>query len=86
MTKFAEHFATIVNGEISLLAQAYPPHELLPNQIMLTLKEYNLLKSVRGIDEARALLNSVEYKIWELEDLKVESLGPAHDDSSDLPE
>jgi hypothetical protein len=71
MPKFAEFFASLDdNGGVVLVAQAYPPHELLPNQIMLTPKEYSLLKSVRGVDEAYALLRSIGFKIGEVLDAK----------------
>lgn len=67
MSRYAEFFASIKNGKIILLGDATPAHELLPNQITLTEKEYRLLRVVQSIEEAEALLKSVQWKIGELE-------------------
>lgn len=67
MPKFANYFATVSeDGRITLIGDATPAHELLPNQIMLTEKEYYLLRVVKSLDEAKALLRSIDYKIGEL--------------------
>lgn len=71
MPKFANYFATVSDdGRITLLSNATPAHELLPNQIMLTEKEYYLLRVVNSLDEAKALLGSIDYKIGELKNGK----------------
>ena len=67
MTRFAEYFATLMDGKMVSVTSATPAHELLPNQVMLTEKEYRLLRVVQSIAEAEALLNSVKWKIEELE-------------------
>jgi hypothetical protein len=64
MARFAELFATLnTKGKVGSVTSAYPPHELSENQIPLTPKEYALLRAVKSIEEAKALLDSVEYKI-----------------------
>lgn len=67
MPRFAEYFATLRDGKMVSVTSATPAHELLPNQVMLTEKEYKLLRVVQSIAEAEALLNSVKWKIAELE-------------------
>ena len=46
MTKTAERFASVVNGRLVALTEAFPPHELKDNQIELTRDEFTLLKSL----------------------------------------
>lgn len=67
MPKFANFFATIRDGKIVMITDATPAHELEENQIMLTYKEYALLRVVDNIEEAKALMDSISYKIGELD-------------------
>lgn len=47
--KTAEFFATLDDaGDVVLITQATPPHELLSNQIELTADEFRLLKAFHG--------------------------------------
>lgn len=73
MPRYANYFATVREGKITSLSNAVPAHELLPNQVMLTEKEYELLRVVKSIEEAQALLNSVNYKIGQLDDTSIQS-------------
>ena len=67
MTRFADYFATIFGGKIAALNWANPAHELTPHQIMLTKKEFDVLNTVKSIEELRQIIESVEYKISKLE-------------------
>jgi len=69
MSQFAEYFATIRNGKIVMITDASPAHELQENQIMLTPKEYALLRVVHTMDEAKRLMEGIEKKIGELDEL-----------------
>ena len=66
MSRFANFFATVNNGKIVQITDASPAHELTENQIMLTYKEYALLRVVDNIEEAKTLMDSISYKIGEL--------------------
>lgn len=46
----ALNFATVRNGKIVAINQAYPPHELKPNQFALEEDEFYLLKAVNNKD------------------------------------
>ena len=62
----AEFFATLKDGEIVTLGEAYPPHELLDCQIELTKQEYNLLRAIEGnVNDAWLTLRSIRNKIEE---------------------
>lgn len=73
MSRFANFFATIRDGKIVMITDATPAHELEENQIMLTYKEYALLRVVDSIEEAKALMDSISYKIGELGDTSIQS-------------
>ena len=66
MSRFANFFATVSDGKIVQITDASPAHELTENQIMLTYKEYALLRVVDNIEEAKTLMDSISYKIGEL--------------------
>jgi len=67
MTQFANYFATVSKGKIVMITDATPAHELTENQIMLTEKEWALLRVVHTMEEAARLLGSIEYKIGKLD-------------------
>ena len=46
MSKFADMFATVKDGQIVSITDGTPPHELLPNQFALTSEEFYLLRAV----------------------------------------
>lgn len=68
----AERFASIVNGRLVALTEAFPPHELKANQIELTRDEFTLLKSLpihpSGVDivEGIELLQAIQDKMYAL--------------------
>jgi len=66
MPRFAEYFATILDGKIVAITSATPAQELYDNQIMLTEEEYKLLRAAHSFDRAKQLFASVEYKLKEL--------------------
>lgn len=73
MPKFANYFATVSeDGRITLLTDASPAQELQENQIMLTPKEYALLRVVHTMDEAKKLMEGIEKKIGELNDTSIQ--------------
>lgn len=64
MPRFAEYFAQIdEHGKVTAITSATPAHELTENQVMLTSREYALLRVVMSLEEARKLLDSIQYKI-----------------------
>ena len=73
MAQFAEYFATIRNGKIVMLTDASPAHELQENQIMLTPKEWSLLRVVHTMEEAKKLMEGIERKIGALGDTSIQS-------------
>lgn len=66
MSRYAEYFATVRDGKIVMITEANPSHELYDNQIMLTYKEYALLRVVHTMEEAKNLMSGIERKIGEL--------------------
>ena len=60
--KTAKMFATVLpNGMIALLCyDATPPHELKPDQIELTEKEYNLLKALPQHNSGASVMEGIE--------------------------
>lgn len=50
MSKSAEYFAIVHNGDIHSITHIFPAHELTKNQIELTKEEYYLLRAVHGAD------------------------------------
>ena len=72
MSQFAEYFATIRDGKIVMITDATPAHELQENQIMLTPKEYALLRVVHTMEEAKKLMEGIERKIGALGDTSIQ--------------
>lgn len=58
-------FATISNGKIKVITDAYPPEEnLLKNQIDLNEAEFNLLLSAGlDLDRAKRIIEAIEGKV-----------------------
>lgn len=72
MDKRVEWFATIKNGRIMLITEAFPAHELKPNQIELTKDEYTVLKGMPDgawsyPSQGIAILQAIQTKISILE-------------------
>ena len=72
MNKRVEWFASIVNGKITLIAEAFPAHELKYNQIELTKDEYTVLKGMPDgawsyPSQGIAILQAIQAKISTLE-------------------
>lgn len=60
----SKYFASLnEKGEIVLLTDATPPHELTENQLALSYLEYKLLMAVSSLDQAKKLIASVEHKL-----------------------
>lgn len=71
MTKYSEYYATILDGKICEIAEAYPSHELLPNQIVLTRDEFSLLFGVRfansDLNKIQEVLDGIKNKVTKYE-------------------
>lgn len=64
MTKFSEYYLVIKpDGTWRGLCYSYPPKALEEFEIMLTYKEYKLLKELKSLEQGFELLNSVGDKI-----------------------
>lgn len=66
MNKFSQRFATIHGDIIVSVTEAYPAHELLPNQFEVTADEFKLIQAIKSISLARKLIKSLEKKIKDL--------------------
>jgi len=72
MNKRVEWFAAIKNGRITLIAEAFPAHELKDNQIELTKDEYTVLKGMPDgawsyPSQGIVILQAIQAKISTLE-------------------
>jgi hypothetical protein len=67
----AERFATIRDGRIVALTDAFPAHELKYDQIPLSKDEYNLIKSLPiyavgiNLDDGLRMISEIARKVYE---------------------
>lgn len=60
-----QYFLTLnKKGDIQGWASLWPPKALLPNQVELTLNEFNFLNDINGdLIKARTMIRSIEKKL-----------------------
>jgi len=61
----AQYFMSLnIRGEVSLIVEASPPHELLENQVALSEDEFLVLKALKGdLKALHRAIHSLEKKL-----------------------